>query len=235
MFEREHHVRISAILHALDADVLTTCNCLFGGGTAIVLSHAEYRESADIDFLVSDPAGYRTLRASITDKRGMKAITRGGSDLGVAREIRADQYGIRTMLRVSGVEFKFEIVFEHRISLEAPGRKDRICGVRTLTPLDMAASKLLANSDRWMDDAVFSRDLIDLGMLDPSPSLLARAIEKAAMAYGKSIERDLGRAIRRLKERTGRLDECMESLKVDRVPKALLWSRIRRLMPASAS
>ena len=44
----------------------------------------------------------------------------------------------------------------HRISLDPPGPADSICGVATLTPLDMAASKLLANSDRWADDGTFS-------------------------------------------------------------------------------
>ncbi|MBM3349738.1 MAG: nucleotidyl transferase AbiEii/AbiGii toxin family protein, partial [Betaproteobacteria bacterium] len=28
--------------------------CFFGGGTAITLRHGEYRESVDIDFLISD-------------------------------------------------------------------------------------------------------------------------------------------------------------------------------------
>ncbi|MBI2606099.1 MAG: nucleotidyl transferase AbiEii/AbiGii toxin family protein [Deltaproteobacteria bacterium] len=229
MFEREHHVRIAAILQALDADTLAEYRCLFGGGTAIVLSHGEFRESMDIDFLVSDQAGYRVLRETMTSGRGIQAILRAGSELTPVREIRADQYGIRTMLSVMGAEIKFEIVFESRIALDPPGPKDRICGVATLTPVDMAASKLLANSDRWADDAVFSRDLIDLAMIEPTREVLALAIGKATTAYGKSIERDLGRAIQRLKERTGRLDECMASLKMDGVPKALLWKRIRSL------
>ena len=37
----------------------------------------------------------------------------------------------------------------------------------------MTASKLLANSDRWADDGVFSRDLIDLAMLQPEVALVA--------------------------------------------------------------
>ena len=81
---------------------------------------------------------------------------------------------------------------------------------------------------------LLNRDLIDLAMLEPPRSLLTRAIEKAATAYGKNIEQDLARAKQRLKVRSGRLDECMEALKIDRVPKAELWSRIRRLMPPAA-
>ncbi|MCM2277898.1 MAG: nucleotidyl transferase AbiEii/AbiGii toxin family protein [Oligoflexia bacterium] len=128
-------------------------------------------------------------------------------------------------------QIKFEIVLEARIELERPGPKDRICGVVTLAALDMAAIKLLANSDRWSDDSVFSRDLIDLAMLEPSRPLLTRAIAKAAAAYGESIERDLGRAVQRLGERPGRLDECMAALNINGLPKALLWIRIRRLRP----
>lgn len=234
MFEREHHIRIAAVLQALDAKSLAEQQCFFGGGTAIALSHSEYRESLDVDFLVSDKAGYRRLRQGITE-RGLRAITRTDATLNQVREVRTDQYGIRTMLKVAAVEIKFEVVFEGRISLELPRSKDRICGVRCLTELDMATTKLLANSDRWMDDSIFSRDLIDLAMLNPSRRLLTKAIEKAGAAYGESIERDLGRAIERLKKRPGRLDECMESLKMKSIPKAVLWKQIRKLHPLETS
>ncbi len=232
MFKREHHVRIATLLQALDADTLADHGCLFGGGTAIVLSRAEYRESLDVDFLVSDSAGYRALRHAITGKRGLDAITRPGMKMECAREVRADQYGIRTMLWVARAEIKLEIIFEGRVSLDPPDLLDperRICGVCMLTALDMAATKLMANSDRGMDDSVFSRDLIDLAMLEPSQPLLARAIEKASAAYGESITRDLAKAIQRLKDRPGRLDECMSALQMDAIPKALLWKRIRRV------
>ena len=45
-------------------------------------------------------------------------------------------------------------------------------GFSALTILDMAACKLLANSDRWADDGVFSRVLTDLAMIQPKLSLL---------------------------------------------------------------
>ena len=228
MFEREHHIRIAAVLQALDSEFLAKHHCLFGGGTAIALSHSEYRESLDIDFLVSDLAGYRKLRQAIVG-RGLSPITRPTEKLNRVRDIRTDQYGIRTMLRAASAEIKFEIVFEGRISLEPPRPKDRICGIACLTTLDMATTKLLANSDRWMDDSVFSRDLIDLAMLNLSRRTLVKASEKAGIAYGSSVQKDLGLAIQRLKERPGRIDECMESLKMNSIPKALLWKQIRKL------
>ena len=228
MFNREHHIHIATILQALDAQLLMDCNCLFGGGTAIVLSHGEYRESIDIDFLISDLVGYQTLRQRLKEK-GLDSITRNGMKLKPTREIRVDQYGIRTLLKVAEAEIKLEIVYEGRISLEAPLQNERLCGVATLTTLDMATTKLLANSDRWSDDSVFSRDLIDLAMLDLPKSVVTQAVAKAAIAYGASIKRDLTKAIHSISERQGRLDECMTALQMSEIPKALLWKRIRAL------
>jgi hypothetical protein len=232
LFERAHHRRIASVLESMDADRLAANACLFGGGTAMALRYGEYRESVDIDFLVSDRDGYRTLRQQLTGPDGLRAITRPGRLLNQVREVRADQYGVRTMLRVDDVEIKFEIVLEGRIALESPGAGDRLCGVATLTPLDMATSKLLANSDRWRDDAVLSRDLIDLAMMAPTKPLLRQAIAKAQGAYGASIEVDLARAIQELRERPHRLDHCMSAMRMTTVSKALLWTRIRSLAPA---
>jgi hypothetical protein len=229
LFSREHHIRIATVLQALDADLLARHHCLFGGGTAIVLSHGEYRESLDLEFLVSERTGYQALRQMLTGENQINAIVRKGMTLNSVREIRADQYGIRTMLLVKEVEIKFEIVLEARIPIEAPAANGLICGIATLTDLDMATTKLLANSDRWHDDSVFSRDLIDLAMLDmPRPSLTL-AIEKASHAYGDSIVRDLNKAVDALRDRKGRLEECMTALKINKVPKALLWNKLRNL------
>ncbi len=228
MFEREHHLRVAAILRVLNADFLAAQKCFFGGGTAIVLSHGEYRESVDIDFIVSDKRGYRTLRERIIEARGLDGIALSSGALVTTRDVRIDQYGIRTFVKVAGVDVKFEIILEGRIELETPGVEDRICGVATLAPVDMAATKLLANSDRWADASTFGRDLIDLAMMEPSPEMLIQAQEKASQAYGEAIEKNLAQAIENIK-RTGRLDTCMAALKMDSLPTALVWERIRRL------
>lgn len=220
------------MLEALDAERLAAANCLFGGGTAMALRFGEYRESVDIDFLVSDLAGYRQLRQGLSGPDGLRTITRAGALLTASRELRADQYGLRTMLRVDEVDIKFEIVLEGRIKLEPPGADDRLCGVATLTPLDMAASKLLANSDRWRDDSALSRDLIDLAMMAAPRKLLRMAAAKAASAYGASIEADLLKAIADLRQRPHRLDHCMQALRLTGVTKAVLWSRIKALRAA---
>ena len=142
--------------------------------------------------------------------------------------MRADQYGIRTQLLAGESRIKFEIVFEARIDLSRPGEQDSILGVSTLTEVDLAASKLLANADRWADDGVFGRDIIDLAMLDLKSKDWQAAMEKAEAAYGPSIRRDLARAVEAMAQRKGWLDRCMEKLSVS-VPKALLWQRIKRL------
>ncbi len=229
MFKRDHHVRIATVLQSLDADLLRQRRCYFGGGTAIVLLHDEYRESLDLDFLCSELSGYRELRLALAGQKDMEAIMRKGVLSPAAREIRADQYGIRTMLKVGSLEIKFEIVFEARLALEEPKKNRQLCGVSTLAPVDMAACKLLANSDRWADDSVYCRDLIDLAMLDIPSKLFLEALNKASEAYGESVSRDLKKAIARLKEHSERLDDCMDALKITDVPKALLWDRIRNL------
>ena len=227
MFERPRHREIALVLAALDADLLREHQCFFGGGTAIALRHGEYRESEDLDFLVSDLEAYRALRR-LVGSQGVSALFRRPEALQGFGNVRADQYGIRTLLSAGNSSIKFEIVFEARIDLARPRERDSILGVSTLAEVDLVASKLLANSDRWADDGVFSRDVIDLAMLDGKSRAWQGAIEKAEAAYGPSIRRDLARAVEAMARRKGWLDRCMEKLSVS-VPKALLWQRIKRL------
>lgn len=75
MFERPHQQGIALALEALDAKRRGENNCLFAGGTIIALGYGEYRESVDIDFLVSDIAGYRNLRQRLTAVNGIGVMT----------------------------------------------------------------------------------------------------------------------------------------------------------------
>lgn len=227
MFERPHHQRIAAVLGRLDGDLLSTLGCCFGGGTAIALRHGEYRESVDIDFLVADADCYRSLRARVRES-GLAALTRPGSDppanLGA---IRIDQYGIRTWVNEQGVEIKFEIVRESRVALLAPARKDFVCGVPSLSALDLATSKLLAHVDRGLDDSTFNRDLVDLAMMEPSAALQRQAVEKAGDAYGQATVRDkLLEGIGRLRERKGWLRRCLAVMSMT-TPEAVVWQKLR--------
>lgn len=78
------------------------------------------------------------------------------------------------------------------------------------------------------DDGVFSRDLIDLAMIDLELPLLRQAVIKAEAAYGHSIRRDLNTAIERIHQRPGWLERCMQAMAID-IPQALLWQKIRAL------
>lgn len=229
MFERAHHRDVALVLQSLRPEVLGRHGCYFGGGTAMALRYGEYRESVDIDFLVSDRSGYRDLRQMLGGVPGLDSLVREGMKLELAREVRTDQYGIRTHLRSGDSLIKFEIVLEARIAFAAPGPEDVICGVQTLAPIDLAAEKLLANADRWADDAVFSRDLIDLAMQGPGRELLEAACAKAEEAYGAAVRRSLNEAANALRKRSHRLEECMRALSIASVSRAQLWQRIRRL------
>jgi hypothetical protein len=135
------------------------------------------------------------------------------------------------MLLAADQPIKFEIVLEGRIELAAPKAKDVVCGIPTLTKLDMVTNKLLANSDRWADDGIFSRDVIDLAMIQPGLPLLRQAITKAEGAYGQAIRSDLEKAVHRLQHRHGWLERCMQTMAMT-LPKALVWQRVRDLYKA---
>ncbi|GAA1106392.1 hypothetical protein GCM10009668_27570 [Nocardioides dubius] len=175
---------MAEVLSTLDAPLLAEHNCWFGGGTAIVLSSGEFRESVDIDFLVSDARSYRELRQMV---RGHGLESLATRELEVGRTPAVDGYGIRTTVLVAGVAIKFEIIHEGRIDLDRPSPGNEICGIRTLTRTDQVASKLLANDDRWADTSAFSRDLIDLAMMKPDAVALKAGARKAVDAYGKTI------------------------------------------------
>ena len=228
MLTRPHHQRIAKVLESLDADLLKRHNCLFAGGTAIALGYGEYRESVDIDFLVSDLASYRLLRNSVREQ-GLQALMKI-TDAGQVQtsDIRSDQYGIRTKVFVEGKPIKFEIVLEGRISLAKPGKKDSVLGVATLMKIDMAVSKLLANSDRGLDMGMHCRDVIDLAMLNLNKAEFAEATTKGEAAYGEAILKDLAKVIDRLGEADGLLERCMKAMDVS-VPRALLWQNISKV------
>jgi hypothetical protein len=97
MFDRPHHQRIARVLHAFNSDVLSRAQCYFGGGTAIALSLAEYRQSRDVDFLCASKEGYRLLR-NIVSPNGFGSLL--NEPLKFRREVRADMYGIRTVVEV---------------------------------------------------------------------------------------------------------------------------------------
>lgn len=228
MYSRPHHQRIQAVLESLDVERLLKHQCLFGGGTAIVLAHGEYRESVDIDFIVSSVDGYRELRGLVNAEGITALMTR---PLPLRREVRIDQYGIRCALDVDGLPIKFEIVFEGRVTLADPLPEQRVNGVWTLTREDQIATKLMANSDRWADSSVWSRDIIDLAMLTDGGPADPAGVAKAMRAYGDSVLADIEKARAPLLEQDGRLATCMVRMQMT-MAEADLRTKIRGLVVA---
>lgn len=213
MFRRQHHNDILAALRALDGDLLLEAECYFGGGTAIVLHLDEYRESVDIDFLCASQAGYRKLRQALWGKPDLSGLLRPQSGIKALRDVRVDQYGIRTWIGAGETAIKFEIVREARIALA--GHMDAQLGVPVLSRGCMYAEKLLANADRWNDTSVLNRDLIDLSMMiarwGPIPDDAWRI---AAEAYGDSARMAYAEAVRRVRNPDW-LAQCMAGMAMD--------------------
>lgn len=208
-FTRPCHGIVMRVLSMLNAPFLEDAHCYFGGGTRIVMALGEYRESADIDLLCSDRAGYRALRSAVTQNTlGSIARTR----LVLAREVIADRYGIRTFIDVGGQKIKFEIIQEGRIDIV--GAVDSRFPVPALDPVSCFAEKFLANADRWNDESTLNRDIVDLAfMITGWDAAAARAGRKiATSAYGKAVSASVSKAAKKLRDRKDYCRRCIAGL-----------------------
>lgn len=212
MFRLQRHNDILHVLRVLDSGLLQRAECYFGGGTAIVMQLDEYRESVDIDFLCASQSGYRMLRQAVWGM-GTKGLLRESAGVSELREMRADQYGIRTIIQFRDTKIKFEIVREARIELR--GVVDERFGIPLLAREDMYAEKLLANADRWADRAVMSRDIIDLSMMIARwGDIPSAAWAKAKEAYGDTVEAAYQKAVDVIRNPEW-LRACMEKMSMD--------------------
>jgi hypothetical protein len=208
-FKRPAHREVTAVLSRLNSAFLARAQCYFGGGTRIVLELGEYRESKDIDFLCSSREGYRLLRESVSES-SLGPIAAPG--IALAREVRADQYGIRTFLVSKAVKLKFEIIREAHIELEA--EKIAALPVACLARKHCFAEKFLANADRGMDGSTLSRDIVDLAyMIEGWSRVDAEAgLAIAEAAYGDSVRRSLAAVTRKMREDKAYRNRCVEGL-----------------------
>lgn len=208
MFEREIHQKILNILSQLKADFLLECGVYFGGGTLVSLNYGEYRLSKDVDFLCSHGAGYRLLRQEIAEKQ-YNALFNTQNQLKFPGEIKTDQYGVRFATIVDGTLIKFEIIREGRIELGEPVYPSW-SPVPCLNNIDTFAEKLLANSDRWNDSSIESRDLIDLAIQRLNSPIPTEAIAKAETAY--PVIEPLKKAISFFQKNPHYRDKCFTAL-----------------------
>ncbi len=196
-FRRPAHEGVVGLLRKLDRSFLDRCGCHFGGGTRIVLELGEYRESRDVDFLCASRDGYRLLRETVSE-RSLGLVEAKGVSL--AREVRADQYGIRAWLAAGEFRIKFEILRESRIDLAGA----KVAGI-PVTCLDREhafAEKFLANADRGLDASTLSRDAVDLAFMIEGWSAkdAAAGLAIAHGAYGAEADRKLEAVTSKLRE-----------------------------------
>jgi len=211
-FKLEHHNHILTILNSLNKQVFQKNKAYFGGGTLIALLYNEYRQSNDIDFICSvSSSGYKNLRSLIFD-HSYQALFSNLNYISIGRSMM-DQYGIRMLIKIenSNIFIKTEIIAEGRFELEKP-RYYQWTNIPCLSENDAITSKLLANSDRYIDDNILSRDLIDLAILRLNHTFNKIAIDKAEQAY--EVIRPLKIAIQRFQERPEYRERCFEQLKI---------------------
>jgi len=210
-FARPAHRAVLAMLSKLDRSFLEHARCWFGGGTRIVLELGEYRVSNDVDFLCSDRDGYRALRETVSEA-SLGAIAR--RPLPLAREVRVDQFGIRTFVGTAATKVKLELIREARIDLAGQA----VVGIPVvcLCRAHCFAEKLLANADRGLDDATLSRELVDLAFMIEgwSKADAEKGMVLAKDAYGASVARLLGQAREKMRDKLHRA-RCVEALGLD--------------------
>jgi len=213
---RPLHRRIAALLARMDGAFLAGARCYFGGGTQIVMANGEYRESRDIDFLVRGE-DLRALRETVHEG-SLGRVFRARVHL--AREVRFDQYGIRTFIAederaAAEAPIKFEIVVEGRIPLG--GTPTSALGVPQLDVATAIAQKLLANADRGRDRGFFSRDLVDLAFFSArfTEAQFRAALRIARGAYGDAVLRELREACRVLEVDAAYRSRCARELLVE--------------------
>jgi hypothetical protein len=229
-YRRPRHRTVASLLAALDADFLAANHCYFGGGTRIALELDEFRESQDVDFLCADLAGYRAVRANIDDRSLGLVLRNDMPGVTLLRDVRADQYGIRTVIGVQGEPVKFEIILEARITLE--GRQVSGIPVASLNRVSCFAEKWLANADRWNDTAVMSRDIIDLAFMlaewDETDALAG--VMLAQKAYGAAIGRSAVSAATKIAGDPAYRKQCVQGLAIEDTKRLLRGlGKVKRL------
>ena len=132
----------------------------------------------------------------------------------LAREVRTDQYGIRTFLDFKATKLKFEVVREARIELE--GQDIPTLPVPCLTRQHAFAEKFLANTDRGLDASTLSRDMVDLAFMIEgwSTADAAAGLAIAKTAYGDAVERALAAVTTKMREDRSYRNRCIEGLAI---------------------
>ncbi len=126
------------------------------------------------------------------------------------------------LVTVDNTPIKIEIIAEVRFELDPPRYPAwTSLPIPCLSINDCFTAKLLANSDRYMDNSVEARDLIDLAVLRLNFPIPQSAIDKAENAY--EVVRPLKEAIKGFQERPDFRDKCFNGLQINssQIPKII--------------
>jgi len=112
-------------------------------------------------------------------------------------------------------------LFRGEFSSKSPKQSTILSPFRYSPPTDLAAERLPTNSDRFLDTATFSRDLIDLAFLEVRDIRDTAGFAKASQAYGPALGRDLDKAIDNFLSDLAWVDRCAKALDFT-APRALI-------------
>ena len=98
---------IHKALLQFDKAFLLDNKVLFGGDTRIAMELDEFRESVDIDFVCPSIESYRAVRSAVSSFSFGNQVT---GELELIREIRADLYSVRTVIKVDDTPIKLEVI-----------------------------------------------------------------------------------------------------------------------------
>lgn len=206
--QRLHHQRVFLALQSFNAEFLKENRIYFGGGTRLCLELDEYRESVDIDFLCPNRKAYIAVRETVSSDSLGQLVNR---DFNYLREIRADRYGVRTLIEMTDTPIKLEFVScdEYRLdaddSIELP--------VPSLSRISCFVTKLLANSDRLKMPPF--KDAFDLAAMRLAWGEIPEAAwAEAKRLYGSLPERDWKRAQEDMKKRPEVYRKAAEQLQM---------------------
>lgn len=231
MFEarRERHRKIVQVLSLIDAPLFAQSQCYFGGGTAVALLLSEFRESVDIDFMVTRE-GYANLRSRVDQGSMDRLFATRHPDVRLPADVRIDRDAIRARIEVGGERMKFEIIRAGNTEIE--GEETQL-PVMTMTRSSLVAEKLLANCDRWLDRSFMSKDVVDLCMMKLEWGFPAEALAIAERSYGIDPIEHFDRARKALVADPKYFVSVMEALKVDPVSRLKIQACCRARPKAS--
>lgn len=179
--------RIAKVLLALDGVWLAHAACYLAGGTALMLQLGGYRETRGIDFLCGSQAGFRRLRTAVSQPN-LGGLLKA-SPLNVCGT-HCSHNQIEVFLAVDGLPVR--IVFMSAHAVHGYRVQAGLFDVPLLSRKDMYVSKLLANTDRGLDEANHYRDVIDLAMMvDTWGPVPPEAWRDATLVYGGEVAKVL--------------------------------------------